>query len=129
VAHLFKFTRFCFVGVLGTTVDFSVLFLLFEFFNLNLNLAIIVAFLVATINNFYLNKKWTFKNRQPNLINQYLKFLLVSIIGVFLNIVIINSLIYFYDMWYVYGKIIATIFVLFINFFANYTWTFADDRQ
>ncbi len=114
-----KFLRFCSVGLLNTIIDFFFLILFFEVLNFNLNVSITAAFLLANLNSFYFNKNWTFKNTNPKIKRQYAQFLFLSAFGVFLNLLIINTLKNNFSVFYLYAKIIATIFIIFFNFASN----------
>jgi putative flippase GtrA len=80
-----------------------------------------VSFLVANINSYFLNKKWTF--RENNLNAKYKTFLKISAIGVAVNI----SIVYFLTThisqnlvsdlaWLNVSKILATMLVAIFNY-------------
>ena len=126
--EIFKFFRFCLIGSINTALDFITIIFLFEVLKFNLNLAIVIAFFMANTHSFYFNKYWTFKNSNLNLKKQYLKFFLVSLLGVSINLIIINFLVNNFSVWYIYAKIVAISFVLIINFFTNRNWTFKNQK-
>lgn len=119
-----QFLKFCIVGTVGTAIDFSLLYLLVEFAHVWYLLAATISFIVAVINNYIFNKFWTFKDRDKDFLRQFGRFLVVSIIGLGLNVLILYVLVEFAGMWYILAKVLATGVVLIWNFFANKYWTF-----
>lgn len=119
-----KFIKFGLVGVTGLIVDFGITWLLKEKLKLNKYVANSAGFMCAVLNNFVLNRIWTFESSDPGIALQFGKFLLVALIGLALN----NGIIYltsdrrgvpFYG-----AKLIATGIVMLWNFGANWLFTF-----
>lgn len=101
---------------------------------LYVQLAALIAFLFAVTNGFIWNSKWTFRQRDAALRRvQYLKFVMVNVVGLVLNQIIV---------FIVTGALtagrpqhekglapliafaVATGIVVFWNFLANKYWTF-----
>jgi len=119
--------KFSLVGTLGTIIDVGVLNLLYRVFGLFVYGAATISFILAVINNFLLNKYWTFKDekdylRKPHI--QFIQFSIVSIVGLLINLGVMYLLIEYFHFWYNWAKLAAIIVVLFWNFFANRYWTF-----
>jgi dolichyl-phosphate beta-glucosyltransferase len=125
-SSLIKFIRYSVVGVLGTILDLLSIFIFVEFFGLNILLGAILAFLIASTNNFVFNKKWTFKNREKDTPHQYVKFTLVSIIGLTLTVISMFILSTILGIWYMLSKALTSLLVLSWNFFGNKKWTFKE---
>ncbi len=129
-----RLRRFAMVGVTGTIVDFLVLILLKESLGLPTWSASTLAFLTGVVNNFILNRIWTYSDaNQRRVWVQFGQFLLVSIGGVLLNTTIVSALdaplgtlIHAPTRGYLLAKIIATGFVFAWNFIVNRRWTFSD---
>ena len=120
-----RFVKFSIVGAINFSIDFFILNLLSFITGVNKGIFVAgfsgVSFLIANINSYYLNKKWTFKNSNNG--SNYKAFLVVSILGIAINISIIyvsTTLIqqnYFSDIiWLNISKIIATGLVMFFNY-------------
>ncbi len=120
------FFRYCIVGTLGTAIDLGSLYVFVEYLNLHLMFATVCSFLLAVVNNFLLNKFWTFQNRHTNLKKQFIKFLLVSICGLLLTMSLMYVLVYGLALWYMLAKAITSLVVLTWNFLLNKFWTFND---
>ncbi len=95
-----RFIRFGLVGLTGVFVDMSILYLLSDPHTLawGLTRSKIIAGEVAIINNFLWNDAWTFADIAIKQIGwqqrlkRLLKFNLICLLGLFLNVVILNLL-------------------------------------
>lgn len=117
------FLRYAAVGASGTLIDFCVLILLVEKFGLPPLAANIPAFLLAVINNYLLNRYWTYRNKEKAFLKQLAKFFSVSLVGLLLSSLLMYLLLEA-DIWYVLAKILIIGVVLMWNFSANSLWTF-----
>jgi len=133
-----RFSKFLVVGTIGFVVDFGTLTLLKEIFQFPTLLANTISFTMAVISNFTLNRYWTYPDsRQKSLAGQLGQFAVVSIIGLAIN----NGLLLWLEgpfdnllatiefmvgRGYIPAKAIATVVVLFWNFFVNRYWTYND---
>ena len=128
--ELNRFLRFAIIGMIGTLVDFGLLIVFKEVFGFPTLRANILSYSAGIVNNFILNRLWTFSEaREKHVMLQLTQFVVVSLIGLGLNTLIVISLedlMPFSDMGYITAKIIATGFVLLWNFIANRLWTFSD---
>ncbi len=123
---LWKFIKFCLVGSLGLFIDFSSTYFLKEKWHFNKYLANSIGFCLAVLNNYVLNKFWTFQDINPEFLSQGTKFLVISIIGLLLNNQIIYLLINKGKYSFYFSKLIAILIVVFWNFLANYLYTFSE---
>ena len=121
---IWKFFKFGVVGFTGLLVDFGITWLLKERLKLNAYLASSTGFTCAVINNFLLNRIWTFENHDPEVAVQFGKFAVVSAVGLVLN----NSIIYLlkerFGFNFYVAKLVATAVVLLWIFWANMQFTF-----
>ena len=123
-----KIIKFCVSGTVSAGVDFGTLILLVEVFSFNIIAANTISFTLAVINSFMFNKHWTFRDAGKNYSKQFFKFFMVSVTGLILN----NSFLYLFiklGLWYVAGKVITTLIVLFWNFSVNNLWTFDNQSK
>ncbi|MDZ7798481.1 MAG: GtrA family protein [Patescibacteria group bacterium] len=123
--------KFGIVGFIGTAIDVGFLNLLHQVFEVMVYLAATISFILAVINNFVLNKYWTFKDKKAYLAKshvQFFQFIFVSVIGLLINLGLMYLLIEYFGFWYNWAKLGAIIVVLFWNFFANKFWTFRKAR-
>jgi len=134
--ELTRLGRFLLVGAAGTLLDFSLLMLL-KGLGAPTLLANSVAFSAGLVNNYTLNRLWTFADRkQANWRKQLGQYLLVSLAGLALNNAIVLSLEGAFDallegapLGYLLAKVLATGVVVFWNYIANRNWTFGREKQ
>lgn len=122
-----RFISFGLVGLSGVFVDMSLLYLLHDATSLGLGLtrSKIIAAEVAIINNFIWNDAWTFgdmsrqqKGWRPRLL-RLLKFNLVCLLGLTLNVLLLNLLFNVFGINYLVANFIAIAAVTFWNFWIN----------
>ena len=123
-AFILKFLKFGVVGVSGTAIDFGTTWLLKEKDKINKYLANGIAYMCGATSNFFLNRWWTFSSQKPEVVEQYFKFLGVSLVGLGLNTLIIYLLVNKGNQNFYISKIAATLLVLIWNFFGNLMFTF-----
>jgi len=81
-----RFGKFAVVGVLGAVVDFGVFNLLVTGLKFNSIPSSIASFSLAVINNFVLNRLWTFPEaRTSPILKQLIQFAIVSVIGLLIR--------------------------------------------
>ncbi len=137
-----RFLKWSAVGVSGAVVDYGILIALVELARFNpliiyvgavtltirwIFLAQAISFTCAVINNYILNRHWTFgdiKHKGPKV--QFVQFFIVSVVGLGTRTAIFWFLFELMDLWYIMATAIAIIVVLIWNFFANLAWTFRE---
>lgn len=133
-SSLFKFMRFGTVGALGFVIDFAVTWLMLSIFGLFEYVANAIGFSIAASSNYALNRKWTWRSKNPNVKVEFVKFLLVSLAGLGVNsFVIYLFLLPGYTSFSAFGfeidsfwiaKLVATGVVMLWNFLVNNYFTF-----
>lgn len=148
-----RFTKFLFVGTWGFIVDFGTLTFLIEVVELpllvventglsetvGLILANTISFTLAVLSNFTLNRYWTYpESRSKRKRVQLPQFALVSVIGLLINNAIFALTTPLFNQLmlaisdpplfggYILAKMLATVVVLFWNFFVNRYWTYSN---
>lgn len=121
---LINFFKFGLVGFSGLIIDFSITWICKEKLLLNKYISNSFGFLFGVVNNYFLNKYFTFHNTDNHLATQFLSFLIISVIGFLLNTLFLyllqkNTKINFYLC-----KAIVTLIVFVWNFTANSLYTF-----
>jgi len=125
------FIRYCVVGVSGTVIDVATLALLVAVSGIDpqtssmLYVFTSIAFVLAFVNNFVLNKLWTFELKEKkNTKRQFVKFLIASLVGLVLTNLFMGLFVVAMGIWHIWAKLITSAIVLVWNFFANKYWTF-----
>jgi putative flippase GtrA len=86
-----RFLKFATVGTLGSIIDIGVMNVLTRLMNMSLVLAGSISFTCAVINNFTLNRYWTYPDsRSKPLVHQLGMFFLVNSIGIGIRIPILH---------------------------------------
>ena len=119
-----QFLKYVIVGLLGTGLDFLILFLLVEHLHLFYLLAALISILIVFWISFSLNKYWTFSKKEGNYFRQMLKYLLAHSVGIGINLAILTILVEIFGFWYILAKVIATTAVLAWNFLVTKKWVF-----
>lgn len=120
-----EFFKFSIVGFFGTVINLAILYFLTEFAGVYYLLSAFFAFLIAVINNFFLNKIWTFKekiNYKP--IRKFGQFLFISIIALLVNLAFLYVFTDLFGIYYMFSQLFAIVLSLFVNFIGNKFWTF-----
>lgn len=84
-----QFGKFAAVGVANTAIDAGVLNLINLYTGVSEGLALgqfnLAGFSLAVINGYAWNKYWVFKNGQSSILNDFPKFIFVSVLGFLIN--------------------------------------------
>lgn len=129
-----EFIKFGVVGFTGTLIDLGVYNILAVGFDYNEYSARTVSFVLAVINNYILNRVWTFRNKDKQVGLQFFKFLVVSVVGYLLNLGIMAFTMPMFNSipselaQKNIPVLIAIFIVLFWNYFANKLWTFKNNK-
>ena len=79
--------KFIFVGISGVLVNYIILSICLYIFSLSREFSVALAIFVSMSTNYYLNRVWTFKSRNPILI-EYIKYLLSASIGAIIQFIV-----------------------------------------
>ena len=149
-----RFAKFMVVGTIGFIIDFGTLAILIEVVDLpgmvaentqfseeaGRVLANTISFTLAVVSNFTFNRYWTYpESRSRRKRVQLPQFGLVSVVGLLLNnlifalstplfTLILETLTFVPEAipGWIPAKMLATVTVLFWNFFVNRYWTYGD---
>jgi putative flippase GtrA len=125
LSFIIKLLKFGAVGISGMIIDFGFTYFFKEVLKVNKYISNSTGFTLAATSNFILNRIWTFNSTSPDVMIQFSKFFIISVLGLLLN----NLTIYIFTDYKVklnfyISKAIATLLVFFWNFFMNYFFTF-----
>lgn len=122
--QLVSFVKFGLVGCTGILIDFSVTWICKEKLRWNKYISNSAGFCFAVINNYFLNKQYTFHNNNPDVSIQFLKFLLISLIGLGVSNLLLYLLQKNGSLNFYFSKALVIALVFFWNFGANALFTF-----
>lgn len=135
-----QFVKFGIVGFSGAVVDFGILNILAILLKMNVYLSASISFIAAASNNFYWNKKWSFRDEAQNkkMHIQYFQYIIVVTGGFFINLLILRIFLpYFGDLFNVntdsalvinLSKVVATIVVMVWNFVGSKKFVFNEAK-
>ena len=119
-----KLAKFLCVGASGAAIDIGATYLCKEKFGWNRFLANSIGFCLGVINNFFLNRAWTFKDSTIPVGAQFEKFALVSLVGLGISNLALYIMHKKFNINFYWAKVLTTIFVVSWNFTANLLFTF-----
>ena len=124
--YLRQLSKFVVIGSISALINFLILYSFTEWLKVWYLISCILGFVISAIFNFLVNKFWTFNNliKGRQALNQLLRFSIVSVLGLVINILIIYSLTEFVGFDYRISWVFACLIVLFWNFGFNKFWTF-----
>lgn len=140
-----RFVKFAIVGTMGMVTHLTIFNILLLGFHVDPRLANATGFVAAVMQNFTLNRRWTFpESRNQGAGTQLGQFVLVSVIGLAINSAVFWLVSHLVDP--IFDSLItdpqiahavannfalatAILVVLFWNFAANRLWTFRHAAQ
>lgn len=116
--------RFVIVGTANTTIDFALLFGLVNFLSIPIFFSNIISTSVALSFSFFANKKFTFKDNDQNAKRQLIRFLMVTLSGLWIIqpiIIAITDMVFFRsigtnNIMLLSGKLMASCITLVWNY-------------
>ena len=117
-----QLVRFLVVGVSGYVVNLLV-FWIATSAGAHYIPAAVVAFAVAWVNNFLLNRYWTFRRADEAMVGQGLKYLLVCLVALGANLVILHLLVDA-GLGEVSSQAIAIVLVTPLSYLLSRRWSF-----
>jgi putative flippase GtrA len=116
--------RFVFVGASGYVVNLLVFAGCVHALGINYKIAAVLAFIVSVVNNFWLNRHWTFDAKQEHPIRQGARFFAVSLVALGFSYVILVSLVDGAGMAKVVAQAIAIVCATPLSFIGQKLWSF-----
>jgi putative flippase GtrA len=123
-ANWLQLVRFGVVGGIGFAVNLAVYALFVHPIGADYHIAAVAAWLVAVINNFVLNRHWTFDARGGLARFQALRFLLVSLAAFGVSLLLLTLLVEGASLPKVAAQALAVAASTPLNFLGNKLWSF-----
>ena len=140
-----QFGKYAVVGGLGTATDFTVTVFLIEQTGVTVLMAGACGFAAAVVQNFLLNRLWTFRgSAHNNTRGQMVRFALVSLVGLAIHLFLfsfvdqalmpywtlrLGSAERAFPLSHRFAKLCAISVTLIWNYMANRLWTFKSLEQ
>ena len=123
-ANWFQLVRFGLVGGVGFIVNLAVYALFVHPIGVDYHVAAVAAWLVAVLNNFILNRHWTFDARGGQFHFQALRFFAVSVVAFGVSLLLLTLLVESAGMAKVPAQALAVAASTPLNFLGNKLWSF-----
>ena len=109
--------KFSVVGFICFVIDFILLYVLKEFFHINVYLSTAIAFTVSVIVNYILSVLFVFDvDKSKKQSKNFVLFIIFSVIGLILTEVLMHIGTQWFEFNYLLVKIFATLIVMVFNF-------------
>jgi putative flippase GtrA len=123
-ANWLQLVRFGIVGGIGFAVNLAVYALFVHPLGVDYHVAAVAAWLVAVVNNFVLNRHWTFDAGDGIVHFQALRFLVVSLGALVVSLVLLTLLVESAGLPKVAAQALAVAASMPLNFLGNKLWSF-----
>jgi putative flippase GtrA len=123
-ANWLQLVRFGVVGAVGFIVNIAVYTLFVHSIGVDYHVAAVAAWLVAVMNNFVLNRHWTFDAREGQARFQAVRFVVVSLVAFGCSLLLLTLLVENGGLAKVPAQAIAVAASTPLNFLGNKLWSF-----
>jgi putative flippase GtrA len=123
-ANWLQLVRFGLVGAVGFIVNLAVYSLFVHSVGVDYRVAAVAAWLVAVLNNFVLNRHWTFDARGGQVHFQALRFVVVSLVAFGFSLLLLTLLVESAGMGKLPAQAVAVAASTPLNFLGNKLWSF-----
>jgi putative flippase GtrA len=125
-ANWLQLVRFGVVGGIGFVVNLAVYALFVHSVGVDYHVASVIAWLVAVVNNFVLNRHWTFDAREGRAHFQAIRFLLVSLVALVFSQLLLTIFVEWAGIAKVPAQALAVGLAMPLNFLGNKLWSFRE---
>jgi dolichol-phosphate mannosyltransferase len=126
---IYEIFKFGVVGAIGTAINLLVLYSFTEYLGIYYVISGVFAFFISGLNNFILNKVWTFRESAGgDVARKYVKFVIVSAAALAVNMAFLYAFTEYLGIYYILSQVLAICIAFVINFIGNKLWVF-DGRK
>ena len=112
------------ISLFATFLDYVIFFSLIKLFDLYYLVAVTFSFLFANTLNYYFSWKFSFSETQCSAKRSYILFLMYGMIGTFLTIILLGSIVSKTEINLLFSRIIVSLIVGAVGFIFNYFFSF-----
>jgi dolichol-phosphate mannosyltransferase len=120
----FQLIRFGAVGATGYVVNLAVFALCLHAIGIDYRVSAVVAWIVSVLNNFLLNRHWTFRAKQAHPVAQGVRFFTVSLVAFGFTYLVLIGLVEGVGVTKVLAQAIAVAAGTPLNFVGQKLWSF-----
>ncbi|MHB8234363.1 MAG: GtrA family protein [Solirubrobacteraceae bacterium] len=126
-ANWLQLVRFGIVGGVGFIVNLAVYALFVHPLGVDYHVAAVAAWLVAVLNNFVLNRHWTFDAREGRAHEQAMRFIVVSLAAFGVSLLLLTLFVESAGLAKVPAQALAVAASMPFNFIGNKLWSFRSE--
>ncbi len=126
-ANWLQLVRFGLVGGIGFAVNLAVYAFCVHVLGLDYHVAAVAAWLVAVMNNFILNRHWTFDAGDGRMHFQAMRFLVVSLVAFGFSLLLLTLFVEVAGIAKVPAQALAVAASMPLNFLGNKLWSFRSE--
>ena len=119
-----QFIKFSLVGLLNTAIHYGIFISLYEFAGVYHLFASGIGFCFAMTNSYVINKHWTFKSRESDVRGEFVRFFIVNLISLSINLGSMAVLVELFLIHPPVAQLVTIGLTLAVNFSGNRFWTF-----
>jgi putative flippase GtrA len=123
-ANWLQLVQFGLVGGIGFVVNLAVYSLFVHAIGVDYHVAAVIAWIVAVINNFLLNRHWTFDARDGRMHFQAMRFVVVSALAFGVSLLLLTFFVESAGIAKVPAQALAVACATPLNFLGNKLWSF-----
>jgi putative flippase GtrA len=128
-ANWLQLVRFGVVGGLGFAVNLAVYALCVHAVGLDYHVAAVAAWVVAVMNNFVLNRHWTFDAGDGRMHFQAMRFVVVSLVAFGFSLLLLTVFVEVAGIAKVPAQALAVATSMPLNFLGNKLWSFRSEDE
>jgi putative flippase GtrA len=126
-ANWLQLVRFGLVGGIGFAVNLAVYAFCVHVLGVDYHVAAVIAWLVAVMNNFILNRHWTFDARDGRVHFQAMRFFVVSLVAFGFSLLLLTLFVEVAGIAKVPAQALAVAASMPLNFLGNKLWSFRSE--
>ena len=123
--EIIRIVRFAFVGVINTLVFALIFFAMFRIANVHYLISTTLAYALATVNSFLINRSWTFDSR-ANSKKKFVKFVFINVLSAGINSLLMYLFVDKACMNVIISQAVTILVTMCVNYVGNRLWTFRD---
>lgn len=117
IEQIFKFGI---VGVICTILDYAIMIVLKELFNVHYLIASGIGFSVSVVVNYVLSMKYVFQGKEgTDKRKEFISYIILSVIGLGLDQLTMGFMVEILGVWYVIAKAFSTGVAMVYNFISR----------
>jgi putative flippase GtrA len=123
-ANWLQLIRFGLVGGAGFVINLGIYALFVHAAGVPYQIAAVLSWLIAVLNNFVLNRHWTFDAREGQIHFQAIRFFVVSLVAFLFGLLLLTLLVELGGVAKVPAQAVAVAASMPLNFLGNKLWSF-----